>query len=76
MVSAVIPTSLVGLAGDDAGLASDDGRPALCFGCDEGDRSPIVLAAEVFAHGEPDEVTQVVFEFGGPGELGEVGQES
>ena len=58
-------------AGDDAGLAGDDRCPALRFGGDEGDGGPIVLAAEVFAHGEPDEVTEVVFEFGGPGLLGE-----
>ncbi len=60
-------------AGDDAGLAGDDRRPALRFGSDQGDRGPVVLAAEVFAHGEPNELAEVVFDVGVPGELGEVG---
>ena len=59
-------------AGDDARLAGDDRRPALRIGADEGDGRPIVLAAEVFAHGEPDELPQVVFEGGVPIELVEV----
>ena len=56
-------------AGDDAGLAGDDRRPALSVGGDEGDRRPVVLAVEVFAHGETDELAQVVFERGVPLEL-------
>ena len=49
-------------AGDDARFAGDDRRPALAVRTNEGDGRPIVLPVEVFAHGEPDELTQIVFD--------------
>ena len=42
--------------------AGDDGCPALRFRADQGDGRPIVLTGEVFAHGEPDELAEVVNE--------------
>ena len=48
--------------GDDARLADDDRRPALLVRADEGERRPIVLPVEVLAHGEPDDLPQVVFD--------------
>ncbi len=59
-------------AGQNSGLANDDRRTATRFGVDEGDGRPIVLAAEVFAHGEPNELTEVIFDRGVPVELVEV----
>ena len=56
-------------AGDHAGLADDDGRPAHGLRRDQGVGGPITLAAEVLADRQFQQPPPIVLKLGVPGDL-------
>ena len=54
------------------GLRTTTAALPCSFGADDGERRPIVKAIEIFANREPHDLAEIVFDRGGPVELGEV----
>ena len=60
--------------GDDAWPTNNNRRPALLVRGDHGERRPIMKAIEILAHGEADDLAEVVLDGAVPIVLGEVGR--